>query len=88
MNAQRLVTTRPDRAAVVVTRAVWAECLDGIAFTSQSQNSVSFGLRFGPRLAETPARETHQKMASPSSDAASPSAPNLSGFPGTGAILF
>src|SRR5271154_2622231 len=87
MNARRLVTTRPALTAVVVTSAVRPECLDGIVFTSQSENSVSVGRRFGPRLTETPARETRQKMASPSSDAVSPSAPNLSGFPGTGAVL-
>jgi hypothetical protein len=75
-------------AAVVVTSAVRPECLDGIAFTSQSENSVGFGPGFMPKLAEPPARETRKKMALMSSDTASPSAPNLSGFPGTGAILF
>jgi hypothetical protein len=91
MNAQNLETTPPYKPVVVVTSCARPEVLEGIAFTSQLIVSRSSG-RFGPGCAQQPARETCQRKATPSAmldfGTASPSAPSLSGFPGTGAILF
>lgn len=92
MNAQTLETTPPGNSVVVVTSCARPEVLEGIVFTSQLIVSRSPGRRFGPEPAQQPARETCQRKAPPSAalnfGTASPSAPSLSGFPGTGAILF
>jgi hypothetical protein len=92
MNAQRRATTPPGRLAEVVTSSVRPECLDGIAFTKELNISPSFGRNADPGTAECPARETRLGKAAPMAarlfGGGCPSAPNLSGFPGTGAILF
>ena len=91
MNAQSLETTPPCTTVVAVTSFVRPEVLEGIAFTSQLIVSRSSG-RFGPGCAQQPTRETFQREAPPLAMLnlgwASPSAPSLSGLPGTGAILF
>jgi hypothetical protein len=92
MNAQRRETAPPAESAEVVTSPVRPECLDGIAFQSQSRDSVNqtarFGPRFAPIFAKSPARKTSSKTVTQSAERPCPSAPNLSGYPGTGAILF
>jgi hypothetical protein len=92
MNAQSLVTTPPTNTAVVVTSIVRPEYLDGIAFRRESNASWSFGRRSGPGSAKAPARKTcpvtETPMASLLRGTARPSAPSLSGLPGTGEILF
>jgi hypothetical protein len=79
------------QSAEVVTSPVRPECLDGIALTGQSRDSLSllahFGSGFAP-FANSPARKTSSKTAAQSAERPCPSAPNLSGYPGTGAILF
>jgi hypothetical protein len=91
MNAQEWVTTPPAGSAEVVTSPVRPEYLDGIAFTGQSRDSLSLEASFGPGFAppaNSPAREISSKTLTASAALPCPSAPNLSGFPGTGAILF
>jgi hypothetical protein len=92
MNAQNLVTTPPSNTAVVVTSAVCPECLDGNAFRSEFNASWSIGRRSGPRFAKAPASKTCPVTETPTVSlycgTARPSAPSLSGYPGTGAILF
>jgi hypothetical protein len=79
-------------SAEVVTILVRPEYLDGIASNGQSRDSLSLLAHFGPglapSLAKSPAREASSKAETPSAALPSPSAPNLSGFPGTGSILF
>jgi len=91
MNAKSLETTPPYTTVVAVTSFLRPEVLEGIAFTSQLFVSRSPG-RFGPGGAQQPTRETSQGEAPPlatlNSGRKNPSAPSLSGFPGTGAILF
>ena len=88
MNAQSWVTTPPGFEVEAVTSFERPEILDGIAFTSEIPASATLRPGFGPRLAETPARETCRRTAMQSCLGLRPSAPSLSGFPGTGAILF
>jgi hypothetical protein len=92
MNAQGRVTTPPRITAEVVTSPVRPECLDGIGFTRQSRDSLDLLARFGPgfasSFAKSPARKTSSKTLTPSAALPCPSAPSLSGYPGTGAILF
>jgi hypothetical protein len=91
MNAQGWETAPPREAAEVVTSPVRRECLDGIALTGQSRDSLSLLAYFGPgfaSFANSPARKTSSKTAMQSAERPCPSAPSLSGYPGTGAILF
>jgi hypothetical protein len=90
MNAQSRVTAPPMESAEVVTSLVRPECLDGIALTGRSRDSLSllalFGPGFGSSFANSPERKTSSKTLMPSAALPCPSAPNLSGFPGTGTI--
>jgi hypothetical protein len=91
MNAQSRVTAPPMVSAEVVTSLVRPECLDGIAFTGQSHDSLSLLAHFGPgfaSFAKSPTRKISSQTLTPSAALPCPSAPNLSGQPGTGSILF
>jgi len=88
MKAQRRVTAPPVNMAEVVTSSVRMEVLDGKWVTRCMSVPVSRRRGFAPGFAETPARDTCWETRKPFSSKASPSAPGLSGIPGTGAILF
>jgi hypothetical protein len=92
MNAQSWVTTPPMESAEVVTSLVRPECLDGIALTGQSRDLLSLqahsGPGFGSSFANSPERKTSSKTLTQSAERPCPSAPNLSGLPGTGTLLF
>jgi len=88
MNALGWVTTPPMESAEVVTSLVRPECLDGIAFIRQSRDPLSLLAHSGPGFAHSPERKISSKTLTPSTLLPCPSAPNLSGQPGTGSILF